>query len=430
MENQVRYCKLSIALLCLFVNNSFALDIITSAENAALLDIQQQHDVDSQLISANDKQSFYNKNKNEFKALALSINDDKHNYEKLLETLPEKVLTGEGVDEYFQEIEDIIVKIDELESEYITAGIALKEEAKIIAADYDKLNDLRTQKNLQLSQLKKKVVARLVDDLAKPSSVQKIDINGETLCSKFQSISDCLNENESVIISKTKKNEPFLNDRSVLLSYKVHGASMNMNGMLNYDVSMTFKPSYNNKVESLLNEKFGLKSAVITLESNVDAEWYVDGTKVGQGKSIQHEVALGRHGILASYQAEGQSTIEIIEGNESFNYRFKSSVAAPLMKKETPKAEQPKTVKEPQKSEKSSTVKEPQKAKEAQQSAKKTIKFMKPKSHDTATSTNSSAKSSSTKKVENKTTSKEWKDYLYFMGIEAESAEQQRTFSQ
>jgi hypothetical protein len=100
------------------------------------------------------------------------------------------------------------------------------------------------------------------------------------------------------------------------------------------------------------------------------------------------------------------------------------------MKKETPKAEQPKTVKEPQKSEKSSTVKEPQKAKEAQQSAKKTIKFMKPKSHDTTTSTNSSAKSSSTKKVENKTTSKEWKDYLYFMGIEAESAEQQRTFSQ
>jgi len=55
---------------------------------------------------------------------------------------------------------------------------------------------------------------------------------------------------------------------------------------------------------------------------------------------------------------------------------------------------------------------------------------MKPKSHDTTTSTNSSAKSSSTKKVENKTTSKEWKDYLYFMGIEAESAEQQRTFSQ
>jgi hypothetical protein len=400
MEKKVRYCKLSIALLCFFASKSFALDIITPSENEAFMDIQQSHDVDSQLISANDKLSLHNKNQYEHKSLALTIDSDKNNYEKLITALPENVLSGEGVETYFKSIENIIVNIDKLENKYINDGIALKEESKIIAADYEKLNELSAEKNMQLSMLKKKVVARLIKDLSKPSSVQKFDINGETLCSKFQSIADCLSENEKVIISKTKKTEPFLNDRSVLLSYKVHGASMNMNGMLDYNVSMSFKPSYNNKIEALLNEKFGLRSAVVTLESNVEAEWYVDGNKIGEGKRIQHEVTLGRHGILASYKAHRQSTVEVIDGNGLFSYTFENKKASPA-KKESPKVAK-KTVK-----------------------LKKTIKLMKPKSNNLNTNVNSKPVT-----AEKKTTSKEWKDYLYFMGIEPESAKQKKAFSE
>lgn len=97
---------------------------------------------------------------------------------------------------------------------------------------------------------------------------------------------------------------------------------MNMNGELHYRVNMTFKPSYNNKIESLLNEKLGLKSTVITLTSNVDADWYIDGAKVGTGKKIYPEVTLGKHSIVASYKTMKKSTIETVETNAIFNYRF------------------------------------------------------------------------------------------------------------
>ena len=34
----------------------------------------------------------------------------------------------------------------------------------------------------------------------------------------------------------------------------------------------------------MLNEELGLKSAMVTLISNVPADWYINGTKVGTGK--------------------------------------------------------------------------------------------------------------------------------------------------
>ncbi len=66
MEKKVRYSKFSIALMCLFASNSFALDIITSSENRALHEIEQKYDVDSLLISTNDKLSRYNKSEYEY----------------------------------------------------------------------------------------------------------------------------------------------------------------------------------------------------------------------------------------------------------------------------------------------------------------------------------------------------------------------------
>ena len=37
-------------------------------------------------------------------------------------------------------------------------------------------------------------------------------------------------------------------------------------------------------------KNWALNSTVITLTSNVDADWYVDGAKVGTGKKIYPEV--------------------------------------------------------------------------------------------------------------------------------------------
>jgi len=402
MEKQVTYSKFFIAFICLLASNSFAFEVITSSEENALREIQIKYDVDNQLISANDKLSNYNKSQYEYKSLANTIYADKKKYERFIKALPEKVISGEGVAEYFKDIENLLLAIDKSESDYIATGIALKEEYQMIEMDYAKLNDLRAERNEKLYSLKKQVVDRLVSDLSKPNSRHEFNRQGSAVCSTFQSIKDCLDENKTIIISKIKKSEPFLNDRSVLLSYEVHNASMNMDGGLNYDVSLAFKSSYNTRVESLLNERFGLKSAIISLESNVDVDWFIDGNKVGKGKNIQHEVTLGRHGILASYKSKDQSSIEVIESNGAFTYIFDNTVA-PLLPQKTVKVKEKAKTKTVVKKENSEVVK-----KVANKPATKKVVKLTPKSSNAQPA--------------------EEKGYLFFMGIEPESKKQDNQF--
>jgi len=402
MEENLTYSKIFIALICLFVSRSFAFEVITSSEENALYEIQTKYDVDNQLISANDKLSNYNKRQYEYKSLANTIFADKKKYERFIKALPETVISGEGVAEYFKDIENLLLAIDKAESEYVATGIALKEEYQMIEMDYAKLNDLRAERNEKLYSLKKQVVDRLVSDLSKPNSQHRFNRQGSAVCSRFQSIKDCLDENKAIIVSKIKKSEPFLNDRSVLLSYEVNNASMNMDGGLNYDVSMAFKSSYNTRVESLLNEKFGLKSAIISLESNVDVDWFVDGNKVGTGKNIQHEVTLGRHGILASYKSKDQSSIEVIESNGAFTYIFDNTVA-PLLPQKTVKVKEKAKTKTVVKKENSEVVK-----KVANKPATKKVVKLTPKSSNAQPA--------------------EEQGYLFFMGIEPESKKQDNQF--
>lgn len=334
----MRYSKFFIALTCLVTSSSFAFDITTPSEEKALQQIQEKYDVDSQLVSANNKLSSYNKSQYDQQSLAITIENDKAKYEQLIKALPATIIASIGVEEYFKTIEDLVVSINRAEKAVVANGIALKEQYQMIELDYAKLSDLRREKNEQLSSLKKQVVDRLVKEISQPNSAQKFNQRETAVCSQFQSINNCLAENEKIIVSKMKKSKPFLNERSALLSYKVNSASMNMDGGLNYSVSMSFKPSYTGKVEALLNEKFGLKSTVITLESNVSVDWYIDGSKIGEGKKIEHEVSLGRHGILASYGSHAQSSVEVIDGNAQFSYVFEDNIV-PLLPKESSEAD-------------------------------------------------------------------------------------------
>ena len=62
MEISVRYGSISLALLCLYASNSFAaLEVITSSEKQTLNKIEDQYDIDTLLITVNDKFSQLNK---------------------------------------------------------------------------------------------------------------------------------------------------------------------------------------------------------------------------------------------------------------------------------------------------------------------------------------------------------------------------------
>ena len=356
MEISVRYGSISLALLCLYASNSFAaLEVITTSEKQTLNKIENQYDIDTLLITVNDKFSQLNKKAYDVEGLKKTIVSEQQRYDELITELPKVIRAKTGLPETYKQIEESVNLVDELTLKAEEDSKRLETEKVEILTEYEAINKKRAAKSQQLFKLKTDITNRLIADLSKSSSTLPVNINGSTECSKYQTIADCLKESKSSILSNTRNESPFLNDKSVLLSYEVIDANMNMRGDLHYKVAMNFKPSYNDKIDSMLNEELGLKSAMVTLISNVPADWYINGTKVGTGKKLFHEIPLGKHGILASYQNQDKSSVENVEGNGVFNYKFanvtssnKASNQAKVVAAEVPKGILKPTVKQPQ----------------------------------------------------------------------------------
>ena len=329
----MRYGLIPLAVICLFSSNSFAkLKVITPTEEGLFEQIESQYDIDSELISVNDKFSQLNKRSYDIQELKDKIALNQAQYQKLITQLPNKILAKSNMSNFYAQIEDNINSTANLTLKTEIDTAALERQSLTIQEEFETVNKRRLQKSQQLFELKTDIINRLISDLSKSTSNLPINMNGSTKCSKFQSISDCLKESKSQILSSTRNKSPFLNDKSVLLSYRVVDANMNMTGDLRYNVAMDFKPSYNSKIDTVLNEKLGLRSAMVTLVSNVPADWFINGKKIGSGKELFHEIPLGKHGILASYQNNDKSSVEKIEGNGVFSYNFKDNKQTKILK--------------------------------------------------------------------------------------------------
>lgn len=329
MEFSVKYGSVALTLLCLFSANSFAnLKVITPSEQASLNEIEQQYSIDAELIKVNDKFSKLNKRYYDLQELKESIAANEVAYNELIAQLPNKILAKSNLAQFYSQIETNVNSTANLTQKSKIDAAAIERQRVIVQQEYEIVEKQRLDKSQQLFKLKTDIINRLLADLSKSSSNYKVNLDGSTQCSKYQSITDCLKKSKSEILSSTRNESPFLNDKSVLLSYDVTDASMNMQGKLDYKVAMNFKPSYNSKIDTVLNEKLGLRSAMITLVSNVKADWYINGIKVGTGTKLFHEVPLGKHGILASYQNSDKSSIEKIEGNGVFSYNFNQQTSA------------------------------------------------------------------------------------------------------
>lgn len=333
MEFSVRYGSVTLALVCLFSSNAFAaLQVINSAEEDNLKQIESQYNIDSQLITVNDKFSQLNKRHYDLQELKEQITANEAAYAQLIAQLPNKILAKTNMAQFYSQIEANINSTASLTQKTKIDAAAIERQRAVVQKEYEVVDQQRLDKSQQLFKLKTDIINRLLADLSKSTSSLPISLNGTTQCSKFQSISDCLKKSKNEILATVRSESPFLNDKSVLLSYDVADASMNMQGNLRYKVDMNFKPSYNSKIDTVLNDRLGLRSAMITLVSNVSADWYINGVKIGSGTKLFHEVPLGKHGILASYQNQDKSSIEKIEGNGVFSYKFEGNTTKHVVK--------------------------------------------------------------------------------------------------
>ncbi|NKC10683.1 MAG: hypothetical protein GKR94_00310 [Gammaproteobacteria bacterium] len=332
--------RVALFLLCIYVGNAYGVDLLTVNEQRTLDSLKQEFSVDDMLISANDRLSLYNKRKHAHADLLTEIELKKTKYQELIAQLPEVIRAKGNAVSMYTEIETLVTTVQSLEGKVESESRALKIDYELIQAEYRKIENARANKNERLLALKAEITKRIVDDLAGSGSAQARTRDGTVSCSKFKTMLDCLKDAKTAAMSREVENDPFIDDKSVLLSYEVLDATMNLSGNLKYRVEMVFKPSYNSEIDALLNEKLGLNSAVVKLISNVEAEWFIDGVRVGKGKQISQSVPLGRHIIVASYGSDAQSTVEFIQSSGEYRYNFasakRSGWAKPRKKKPAP----------------------------------------------------------------------------------------------
>lgn len=323
MEKSVRYGSISLVLLCFYASSSFAaLEIMTSAEKLSLHKIEHQYDINTLQLPVNDKLLQLDKKADEIVGLKKLIISEKQRYDELLVKLAELEQDKDALTDINKKIEASVNLVYELTLKVDQHSKRLEAKKTELLAEYEAINTKIAAKNQLLFTLKTDIINRLITDLSKSNSTLPVVINSSIECSKYPSIADCLIQSKKKNLSNTVNESPFLNDKSILLSYEMMNASININGDLHYKVVMKFTPSYNNKIDSILNEKLGLKSAMLTLISDVSADWYINNTKIGTGKKLYHELPLGQHSILASYQKQNKSSVENIKGNGVINYQF------------------------------------------------------------------------------------------------------------
>ena len=335
LEKPVIYSRIALFWLCVLAVNAHAVQLLTDNEEQSLQSLERQFSVDDMLISANNNLSLHNERKHAYADMQTEAEVKKAKYQELVAQLPKVILAKGDVAGTYKEIESLVVSVENLEQTVEQEKRAIKIEADAIQAEYSKIEQTRATKNERLLALKASITKRIVNELSGSRSAQTKTHDGSVSCSKFKSMDSCLKEAKSAIVAREVKNDPFLSDRSVLLSYDVVNASMDLSGRLQFRVEMAFKPSYNSEIDALLNEKLGLNSAYIKLVSNVAAEWFVDGAKVGEGKEVTKSVPLGRHSIMAVHGTQTESTVELIQGSGEYRYVFgsRNSVAKTSQRK-------------------------------------------------------------------------------------------------
>tara|TARA_Y100000588_G_scaffold30025_1_gene29184 strand:- start:387 stop:1802 length:1416 start_codon:yes stop_codon:yes gene_type:complete len=184
-----------------------------------------------------------------------------------------------------------------------------------------KINRVNQERVDSLLSLSKLIIERLRNEWQGKN--KKVFLKGEFKCDDTQSIKSCLLRNESIITIKLREENGFIADSQNLKGYKVDKASMDFNGNLDYQISLDVSPVLTDKIVAQVNSYLGINEVSITLTSNVEAVWYVDGNKVGKGKELIYKTSTGKHNFVAAYEGKTESTVEQVVDGKKYHYYFK-----------------------------------------------------------------------------------------------------------
>lgn len=191
----------------------------------------------------------------------------------------------------------------------------------------DYQSELRVKSRLLVVQndyLRKKKIALRNDILsrlkAESSGEDSLIYQGDFLCSPQKNINQCLGAEgrRAEIIAQASANIDDAWSIKDISHYKITDATMNLNGEVRYSVNIKFKKSFNNNMIAYINDLLGLSQFLVTLHSNKNAEYFIDGKSYGVGKTKQVTLDVGTHSFYVKNDHGSSSIIRSINNDVNF----------------------------------------------------------------------------------------------------------------
>ncbi len=181
-----------------------------------------------------------------------------------------------------------------------------------------KMTDASWEKEQDIQSLKNMIEDRLIRE---GNTVHEVSVNGSTACSPSESLTTCMKEKQNLLVLSYFEQQHIVPQIS---RSKLTGATIDLSGKVTYGIDVQYTVPYSTAMSHNLNFELGIKSIALNLSSNVDASYFIDGHKVGEGKEVKVTGEyFGSRVIEARFDEERQSSIESIVDNGKYFYPFK-----------------------------------------------------------------------------------------------------------
>ncbi|MGU3812803.1 hypothetical protein [Vibrio diabolicus] len=317
----------SLLTVLVFPTHATSIELMTESEKARLNLLEKQYSYQEKLERLNSDLSLHTSKVWEY----TNISEDLRQIELYLQN---KVLTldlSEGDQNALDDLRESINKKNKL-SQSLNKLSNLDAEFRKLKEKFTALGNERKKYDSDKRTLLTSIVNRLQSDIDR--SKVSGTFQGTRNCLKNQSINSCLSSSKPYIKEQIINDHMFLGTNSTFGHYEVKNATLDMHGKLSYEIAYNAQPLFNKEIYFQLNKLLGFESIPITLNSNVEAQWYINGMLVGSGKSIDIDLPDGSHGILATYQGQTESSVENIFKPKTLQYNFsefKKTISTPTL---------------------------------------------------------------------------------------------------
>lgn len=296
---------------------------LTPEEQNALNDVNLKYNYENKVKELNDGLTARIILQEKATSLSQLIDENEMVFGSSTKTLAESLSKGdaENVDELYSSIKKVSAELAALKKEREEVVSQIVSDVTSVKTLSNELTALRSKNARSLQELRKTVLLRLQKNASNPS-----DITGQVSvkCRTTATLGSCVSSKKSreFIIEELLARNELESKNTKIIKFNIDDATMALDGSTTISASMTVQGSISDATRKRVDRALGLSEVSVTIASDVQSQFYIDGMFVGEGLSVSTTVPNGSHGVYVSHSGQHQSAVVSTHSGDEFYFPF------------------------------------------------------------------------------------------------------------